>query len=203
MPTSILQNKIPFECLFGRLPDYKMLRIFGCQCFPWLKPYTTGKLHPKSTLCLFLGYSNSENAYKCMDLTTSRIYLFRHVVFDEYLFSFHSSTHTYVPTLPISGASSQDLDKPVVPPVGFTPPIIPTAKENHLSASLQTPQSPAITSSSTNANPCIPTRTHQMTTRSMNNIHKPKHLYLATKHPLPQPIEPTCFSLALKDPRWR
>ena len=82
MPTTILNNKSPFECLFGRLPNYKKLRIFGCQCYPWLKPYSTSKLQPKSKPCLFLGYSNSQNAYKCMDLDTSRIYLSRHVVFD-------------------------------------------------------------------------------------------------------------------------
>ena len=37
MPSSVLQNQSPFECLFGRLPDYTKMRIFGCQCYPWLK----------------------------------------------------------------------------------------------------------------------------------------------------------------------
>jgi hypothetical protein len=38
------------------------------------------------------------------------------------------------------------------------------------------------------------TRQHNMITRSMNNIYKPKQIHLTTKHPLPQPIEPTCVS---------
>ncbi|KAH9715895.1 hypothetical protein KPL71_021241 [Citrus sinensis] len=43
-----------------------------------------------------------------------------------------------------------------------------------------------------------------MVTRSQHNIFKPKQLHHAiTKHPLPEPIEPTCSSQALKDPRWR
>ena len=37
----------------------------------------------------------------------------------------------------------------------------------------------------------------------MNNIYKPKQIHLTTKHPLPQPIEPTCVSQALKDHKWQ
>ncbi|KAL8102499.1 hypothetical protein AgCh_027122 [Apium graveolens] len=44
-----------------------------------------------------------------------------------------------------------------------------------------------------------------MTTRSMNNIYKPKiyKSYAATKHPLPDLVEPTCVSTAIQDPNWR
>lgn len=45
-------------------------------------------------------------------------------------------------------------------------------------------------------------RTHSMTTRSMNQIFKPKQLNTITKHPLPQSIEPTCVTQALFDPHW-
>ncbi|KAL6315013.1 hypothetical protein AAG906_030848 [Vitis piasezkii] len=41
--------------------------------------------------------------------------------------------------------------------------------------------------------PLLPShRIHTMTTRSMNNIHKPKQFNSVTKHPLPPTIEPTC-----------
>ncbi|RVW72768.1 Retrovirus-related Pol polyprotein from transposon RE2 [Vitis vinifera] len=40
-------------------------------------------------------------------------------------------------------------------------------------------------------------------TRSMNNIFRPKQLHTTTKHPLPEPPEPSCVSEALKDPHWR
>ena len=46
-------------------------------------------------------------------------------------------------------------------------------------------------------------RTHTMTTRSMNNIFKPKQLNTVTKHPLPHSLEPTCVTQALSLPRWR
>ena len=37
----------------------------------------------------------------------------------------------------------------------------------------------------------------------MNNIFRPKQLHTTTKHPLPEPPEPSCVSQALKDPHWR
>ncbi|GLT58591.1 hypothetical protein SLA2020_314700 [Shorea laevis] len=42
-----------------------------------------------------------------------------------------------------------------------------------------------------------------MVTRSQNMIFKPKHLFLATKSPPIELVEPTCVSQALKDPNWR
>jgi len=42
-----------------------------------------------------------------------------------------------------------------------------------------------------------------MVTRAQNNIFCPKQLSVTTKHPLALPLEPTCVSQALKDPRWR
>lgn len=46
-------------------------------------------------------------------------------------------------------------------------------------------------------------RAHRMTTRSMNDIYKPKKLFLVTKHPLPSSLEPTSVTEALTDSRWR
>lgn len=44
MPSLILQNPSPYEVLFHHSPDYTSFKVFGCQCFPWLQPYTTHKL---------------------------------------------------------------------------------------------------------------------------------------------------------------
>jgi len=49
----------------------------------------------------------------------------------------------------------------------------------------------------------IPTRNHSMTTRSMNNIFKPKQLNTVSKHSLPPSLEPTCVSQAVSHPEWR
>nr|GEZ60677.1 long chain acyl-CoA synthetase 4-like [Tanacetum cinerariifolium] len=44
------------------------------------------KLHPKSKPRVFLGYSTSQSMYKCLDPTTNRLYLSRHVDFNEDIF---------------------------------------------------------------------------------------------------------------------
>ena len=47
-----------------------------------------------------------------------------------------------------------------------------------------------------------PQCTHNMTTRSMNQIFKPKQIHTVSKHPLPQTIEPTSVSQAISQPHW-
>ena len=40
LPTPVVEKKLsPFEVLYGRKPDYKFFRVFGCACFPYLQRY--------------------------------------------------------------------------------------------------------------------------------------------------------------------
>jgi len=82
-PTPLLQNQSPFEVLFRQQPNYLKLQKFGCLCYPLTKPYNTHKLQPKPIPCVFIGYSPTQNAYKCIDPLSSRIYLSKHVLFDK------------------------------------------------------------------------------------------------------------------------
>lgn len=65
MPTPVLGKRSPFQALFRTSPNYTKLRIFGCLCFPWLRPYIPRKLSPPSKRCIFIGYSTSQSAYRC------------------------------------------------------------------------------------------------------------------------------------------
>jgi hypothetical protein len=38
LPTPLVQNDSPFSILFKQPPDYANLRIFGCACYPLLRP---------------------------------------------------------------------------------------------------------------------------------------------------------------------
>ena len=89
MPSSVLDFKMPFQTLHGHSPNFHKLKVFGCLCFPWIRPYTSHKLDEKSTPCVFLGYSITQSAYFCLDRSTSRIYTSRHVVFHEHVFHSH------------------------------------------------------------------------------------------------------------------
>ena len=82
-PTPLLQEKSPFEVLFGQTSNYLKLKKFGCICYPLTRPYNSNKMQPKSKACLFLGYSPTQNAYKCLEPQTKKFHFSRHVLFDE------------------------------------------------------------------------------------------------------------------------
>ncbi|KAE8669454.1 WAT1-related protein [Hibiscus syriacus] len=87
LPTEVLNGKSPFEVLYQQTPDYSMLKVFGCACFPLLRPFNQHKLDFRSKQCVFLGYSPSYKGYKCLD-ENGRIFISRHVVFDEEVFPY-------------------------------------------------------------------------------------------------------------------
>ncbi|MDV3146689.1 MAG: reverse transcriptase domain-containing protein, partial [Sweet potato little leaf phytoplasma] len=160
LPSPVLKSSSPYFMLYQRHPDYFLLRSFGCSCFPFLRPYNSHKLIFRSTECIFLGYSTSHKGYLCLDPITGRLYISRHVVFNESIFpcaasnfkfghvkspspdpSFYSSTpfNLQVPSFPSmfasapsSAASSSSLT-PSHPP-GFTP--IPSSSVHHQALAL-------------------------------------------------------------------
>jgi histone deacetylase 1/2 len=88
IPAKNLQFSTLLEVLLHEKPDYSMFRVFGCACWPNLRPYNTRKLAFRSKRCAFLGYSNMHKGFKCLDISTGRIYISRDVVFDEQVFPF-------------------------------------------------------------------------------------------------------------------
>ena len=90
LPSSTLsENKSPYEVLYGHQPNYTSLRVFGCSCYPTLRDYARNKFDPRSLKCVFLGYNEKYKGYRCLLLSTGRVYISRHVVFDEQDFPFH------------------------------------------------------------------------------------------------------------------
>ncbi|GKC46050.1 tryptophan aminotransferase-related protein 3-like protein [Tanacetum coccineum] len=78
MPSRTSTNKSPFEHIFKRSPEYYFPSVFGCLCFPHLRPYNRHKMDFRSTPCVFLGYSPSHHGYRCLDISTERLYIARH-----------------------------------------------------------------------------------------------------------------------------
>ncbi|KAG7600292.1 GAG-pre-integrase domain [Arabidopsis suecica] len=180
LPSSAINNEVPHTKLFKTPPSYHHLKTFGCLCYPNVLPSTPHKLAPRSVPCAFLGYPTDHRGFRCLDMSTKKIILSRHVTFDEASFPFSTSQPPSVssisppillPPSPIPHDSS--------PPQNLTPPSPPPA---------QIPPPP-------------PIPTHSMTTRSKSGIVKPRiRLCLhtdATISPLP-----VSHVQAAKDPNW-
>ncbi len=82
---------------FYHTPTYTLFKSFGCACFPLLRPYSKHKLLHRSSECVFLGYASNSKGYLCLDPNTSRLYVSRHVIFDETTFPFR---HIKTPSSP-------------------------------------------------------------------------------------------------------
>jgi hypothetical protein len=92
LPSKAVSHPTPHFALYGTAPSYDHLRVFGCACYPNTSATAPHKLSPRSTRCLFLGYSPDHKGYRCLDLTSHRIITSRHIVFDEDVFPLTGST---------------------------------------------------------------------------------------------------------------
>lgn len=88
LPSSALNNRSPYEMLFKEKPSYRALRVFGSACYPCLRPLQANKFDPKSLQCVFVGYSPLHKGYRCLYPPTGKVYISRHVIFDEEKFPF-------------------------------------------------------------------------------------------------------------------
>ncbi|KAM1079012.1 hypothetical protein ACFX2B_013622 [Malus domestica] len=185
LPTA--SKSSPWELLFHKVPNYSTLRVFGCACFPWLQPYSPSKLHPKSKLCIFLGYSLHHKGYKCLDPVTKRIYISRHVLFDETRFP---------------------CQHPLVP-APTTPPPSPSS---HIPSSLTfttSISSPSSLSLPAVSPPSPPSPPPSALSRSQQPLPSPQNYkaFTVTKHPISTHVSsdytPHTYLQASKHPHWR
>ena len=134
MTTPVLAHSSPFQVLFQTSPNYSKLRSFGCLCYPWIRPYGTNKFTPRSTPCVFLGYSLTQSAFICLDVPNSRVFISRHVIFHESIFPFSSLSNKSnvavdhcVPNSTNSASSvlifSQSVAAPLAPTMTALPPV--------------------------------------------------------------------------------
>jgi hypothetical protein len=75
LPSKTIQATCPHLALFGCAPSYEHLRVFGCACYPNTVATAPHKLAPRSTWCVFLGYSFDHKGYRCIDLSTNRLFI--------------------------------------------------------------------------------------------------------------------------------
>ena len=88
LPTKTLEFSTLHLALLGQPPAYEHLRVFSCKCYPNLSATASHKLAPHSTLCVFLSYYAHHKGYRCLDLSSNRVIISRHVIFNETAFPF-------------------------------------------------------------------------------------------------------------------
>ncbi|GAB2277530.1 hypothetical protein Dimus_039233 [Dionaea muscipula] len=167
LPTRVLDWDSPYARLFGHAPDYGSLRVFGSRCYPYLWDRKDSKFDTKSLPCIFLGYSDRHKGYRCYYPSSRRVYISRHVVFDETLLPFTASDrnkagnpepmvttfndwvagpHTWCSGLGISNTSTVSAtdDQPIpLPAISAEESLLPQHVEAPTSAHLNALESPA------------------------------------------------------------
>ncbi|KAK0606765.1 hypothetical protein LWI29_004059 [Acer saccharum] len=212
MPTKVLGYHSPYFRLFGKEPNYRKLRIFGCLCYTWLRPYTSHKLQPRSRPCVFVGYSTEHSAYLCLDRSTGKsgtAYLNDPPQVEHSLPDIILIHVPPVPTLPLPPGVLSPLSTPLQvahlpPPKAVLLPPAPlshTGRPPHASHSAEAPAQPE--SALPPVSPASPPP-NVIQTRSRNQIFKPKAIFdlHATTHAAPL-TEPTSLIQAQKFMEWR
>ncbi|RVW62840.1 Retrovirus-related Pol polyprotein from transposon RE2 [Vitis vinifera] len=155
----------------------------------------------KSTACVFLGYASAHKGYICLDVSTSRLYISRDVLFHESSFPFQSIP-AHSPSPQHTPLTSALINPPLLstssPSTVSFP--VPTSSTNCTSTSdslpplLQVPFAP--TPSPTPSSSPSPLNTHPMVTRAKSGIHKKKSFLIQTTS------EPHTYSQASKSESW-
>ncbi|KAJ0850106.1 putative RNA-directed DNA polymerase [Helianthus annuus] len=212
LPSRSNSNKSPFEHVFKRPPDYSFLRVFRCECFPYLRPYNRHKMDFRSTPCVFLGYSPLHHGYQCLDLDTERVYIAHHVRFNETHFPFQPKiprpttepTPPYYSTFPDIPGTIPTVETTLTADTTPTATPTPIATTTPTVATAPTVTPIELVSSPTSQPPSPPPHP-----RPSNLRQNPKpttrydpSAYHTSTHPS-EPLEPSSFTVANRSPKWR
>jgi len=195
--TEVLNGNNPYHLLFQRQPNYNKFKLFGCACYPSLRPYNKRKFAFRSSCCLILGYSIQHACYICLTLEGKTI-ISRHVIFNESVFSYNDLTNRFE----IDSASSQVSSEPlpsitVMQPCPMSSPSLvinndslsPSPSPHNHSASHILPSPPPISTANT----------QPMVTRAKLGIFKQKFYHTSLPF-IPSP--PTSVKYAIASPIW-
>jgi len=206
LPTVVLNNVSPYQLLFNKTPDYRFLKTFGCACYPMLRAYNSNKLTMRSSLCLFIGYNPHFKGYICMSPTGKR-YISRHVIFNENVFPFKSTSNPFItssnrditfssPHLPLTVITSSHESLPTTP--------LTLPPEDHGNSHEDAPHSSHMSAHDPSSvqrdlSPPSPINLHPMVTRSKAGISKPKIYNTSIDLNI---NEPSTVKDALSHPEW-
>ncbi|CAM8973030.1 unnamed protein product [Rhodiola kirilowii] len=115
-PNRMLDFKCPMKLWNGKKPDLNELKFFGCAAYAHTRQ---GKLDPRSTKCIFLGYQRSmgTKGYRLWDMNARgiKILISRDVIFYENTFPYKNNmvTNSDSSPAPPSDKTLFDIDPPI------------------------------------------------------------------------------------------
>ena len=92
VPSPIVNNKTPFELLYNKVPDFQMLKVFGCLCYASTHLANKNKFQPRARRGIFLGFQTGMKGYIILDIDNREIFIGRDVLFNEFQFPFLKQT---------------------------------------------------------------------------------------------------------------
>jgi len=89
----VLNQKSPYEMLYGKKPPLDYLRVIGCLCYATVLP-KGDKFSPRALKTILLGYAVTQKGYKLYDPQERKIIVSRDVVSHERIFPFQPPAPT-------------------------------------------------------------------------------------------------------------
>ncbi|CAA7061321.1 unnamed protein product [Microthlaspi erraticum] len=204
LPSSVTDNMSPHECLLQTKPDYSSLRVFGAACYPHLRPLAHNKFDPRSLQCVFIGYSSQYKGYRCLYPPTGRVYISRHVIFDEECFPFKHQYKSLQPeydTVLLRAWQTAKRDQDMV---AEDTRVIRILTPPQQAAPVPVPNTPEMGHENQGEEQVleeIQGNNHTMTTRAKGGIHKPNKRYALVILKM-IPTIPKDIAEAMNHPGW-
>ncbi|KAH0655706.1 hypothetical protein KY285_030588 [Solanum tuberosum] len=211
-PSAYLSAKASKNCWHIRLghPHKRVIHQVLQQHF---LPFSSSKLNNICTACQLGKYLG----YRCLDPKSGRLYLARHVRFDEEQFPFFSNSLLGSPPahmvqskspwlsssvqLPVSSppshsipSSSVPTDSKIVAHLPSIPPVVDLSSSSSL---------PNRTNFQPTNPPCVPKSIIRTHTMQLRHMPPSSNLAVASSSPAPPTSEPTCFTIANRSSEWR
>lgn len=82
LPTKFFSLYSPTKILYQKDQSYSHLRVFRCLCYPQIPSTSRNKLQHRPPSCVFLGFTPNNRGYKCYELSSRKIFISRHVIFE-------------------------------------------------------------------------------------------------------------------------